>query len=51
MFLTGNNERKWKADFDFLMRVDKAISVLEGKYSNISTNTVDVLEEIRKELN
>lgn len=32
-FLTGNNDRKWKADFDFLMRTDKALSVLEGKYS------------------
>ena len=33
-FLTGNNDRKWKADFDFLMRTDKATTVLEGKYSN-----------------
>lgn len=49
-FLIGNNDRKWKADFDFLMRTDKATGVIEGKYSNISTNIVDVLEEIRKEL-
>jgi len=33
-FLTGDNERKWKADFDFLMRTDKATSVLEEKYNN-----------------
>lgn len=33
-FLKGENDRKWKADFDFLMRVDKATSVLEGKYNN-----------------
>lgn len=33
-FLTGENERHWKADFDFLMRTDKATNVLEGKYSN-----------------
>ena len=32
-FLTGENNRKWKADFDFLMRTDKAISILEDKYS------------------
>ena len=32
-FLTGNNDRGWKADFDFLLRVDKATSILEGKYS------------------
>lgn len=33
-FLKGENERKWKADFDFLMRIDKATNVLEGKYNN-----------------
>lgn len=34
-FLTGKNDRKWRADFDFLLRTDKAISILEGKYSDI----------------
>lgn len=34
-FLTGKNERGWTADFDFLLRVDKATAILEGgKYSN-----------------
>lgn len=33
-FLTGKNDTGWKADFDFMMRVDKATSVLEGKYNN-----------------
>lgn len=33
-FLIGNNDRGWKADFDFLMRIDKATQVLEGKYDN-----------------
>lgn len=37
-FLTGKNDRKWKADFDFLMRVDKATSVLEDKYSQKKEN-------------
>lgn len=42
-FLTGNNDRKWKADFDFLMRTDKALSTLEGKYDNGKiTNDVKV---------
>lgn len=36
-FLTGKNDRKWKADFDFLMRIDKATAVLEGKYGTITT--------------
>lgn len=49
-FLTGINERKWKADFDFLMRIDKATSVLEGKYSNSSGGMNDfkeLMEEAR----
>lgn len=37
-FLMGKNNRGWKADFDFLMRVDKATSILEGKYENIVRN-------------
>lgn len=32
-FLTGNNDRGWRADFDFMMREDKFIAILEGKYS------------------
>lgn len=45
-FLKGNNDRGWKADFDFLMTESKMIGVLEGKYNfangrkktNIETN-------------
>lgn len=33
-FLIGKNDRGWKADFDFIMRTDKATAILEGKYSN-----------------
>lgn len=32
-FLIGKNNEGWKADFDFLMRIDKATNILEGKYS------------------
>lgn len=31
-FLIGKNDDGWRADFDFLMRVDKATNILEGKY-------------------
>ena len=31
-FLTGNNDRGWKADIDFILREDKLIAILEGKY-------------------
>lgn len=34
-FLIGKNKEGWKADFDFLMRTDKATNILEGKYSNV----------------
>lgn len=34
-FLTGNNEKGWKADFDWLIKNnDNYTKVLEGKYSN-----------------
>lgn len=33
-FLTGKNDTGWKADFDFMMRVDKATNIAEGKYAN-----------------
>jgi hypothetical protein len=31
-FLKGENNRGWKADFDFLLRTDKATAILEGQY-------------------
>ena len=33
-FLIGENDRNWKADFDFITRSDKAMQILEGKYQN-----------------
>lgn len=51
-FLTGKNDRGWKADFDFLMKVDKATSILEGKYGDSSkANKTDILKELEEELN
>lgn len=50
-FLTGQNDRKWKADFDFIMRVDKATNILEGKYSSNKGGMDDfkeLWEEARK---
>ena len=31
-FLTGRNDRGWKANIDFILREDKFINILEGKY-------------------
>lgn len=33
-FLKGNNERAWKATFDWLIDVDNVAKVLEGNYAN-----------------
>ena len=37
-FYYGVNDRGWKADFDFLIKVNNAVKVLEGKYSNNNAN-------------
>lgn len=43
-FLIGENDRGWKADFDFLLRVDKATAILEGtKYKNKKQSSGDKL--------
>lgn len=32
-FLTGDNDRGWKADIDFILREDKFVSIMEDKYA------------------
>lgn len=34
IFSLGLMNDGWKADFDFMMRTDKATAILEGKYDN-----------------
>ena len=49
-FLIGKNDNGWKADFDFLMRTDKATNVLEGKYnSSKSENGINDFKELWEE--
>lgn len=53
-FLIGKNDKGWKADFDFLLRIDKATNVLEGKYSNTNfkgklDDFKDLMEEAQDE--
>lgn len=40
-FLIGKNDRKWKADFDFLLKVDKATAILENKYTISKKDKID----------
>jgi len=42
-FCTGDNDRGWKADFDFLLRPNTHLAVNEGKYDNKKQRTNDVL--------
>lgn len=47
-FLIGKNKEKWKADFDFLMRIDKATAILEGKYGDAKVENVAKIEPKRE---
>ena len=47
-FLIGENDRNWKADFDFVTRSDKAMQILEGKYDNRQKSN-NVFYELGKE--
>ena len=47
--MKGNNNRKWRADFDFLMKIDKATNVLEGKYSGNVKGGINDFKELMKE--
>jgi len=48
-FLTGENDRGWKADIDFILRTDKAIGILEGKYNFKKRSGMDDFQELWQE--
>lgn len=52
-FLIGHNDRGWTADFDFIIRPDKAVKILEGQYNNKRADKMDgfkrMWEEARRE--
>ena len=48
-FLIGKNDRSWKADFDFIIRPDKATSILEGKYNIKKQDKINDFIELWKE--
>lgn len=41
-FLIGKNDRGWRADFDFIIKPDNAIRIIEGKYTKGATNEVNM---------
>lgn len=48
-FCTGQNDRHWKADFDWLLNESNLVKVLEGKYDNPAEAKPDKPPRRRKE--
>lgn len=48
-FCTGQNDRHWKADFDWLLNENNLVKVLEGKYDNPAEAAPDKPPRRRKE--
>ena len=46
-FLLGDNDRGWKADFDFAVSESGALKILEGKYDSKPTNGAGEVSERR----
>lgn len=44
-FCKGKNDRGWKADLDFILREDKFVATLEGKYSSKKRSTINTFGE------
>jgi hypothetical protein len=56
-FCTGNNDRGWRADFDFLLKPETWAKVNDGKYDNHkgaastrATRTYDALDRLEQDL-
>lgn len=45
-FLRGKNDRGWKANIDFILREDKFVSILEGKYNGKASSGKNVARDI-----
>ena len=47
-FLTGGNDRGWKASFDWLMKPANMAKVLEGNYRNRTQSLADTADEVAR---
>ena len=43
-FLLGSNDRAWRADFDWLIKLTNAIKVAEGRYENLGASKAQVIQ-------
>ena len=48
-FLNGENDRGWKADFDWIMNPNNFIKTLEGKYNGKRNNSISKSDSDHKE--
>lgn len=48
-FLTGKNDRGWTASIDFILRDDKFVSILEGKYDGKQRTNVSSEEPLTED--
>ena len=46
-FLTGKNDRGWKADIDWFLRPDSLPKILEGKYETQKTGFNGIIENLK----
>ena len=49
-FLKGNNDNNWSATFDWLLKAQNMIKVLEGNYENKQSTFTNKKKPIRKEI-
>jgi uncharacterized protein YdaU (DUF1376 family) len=49
-FLNGKNDKVWKADFEWIMRPQNFVKVMEGKYDNKVKQYEDPIEKGMREL-
>lgn len=50
-FLLGDNNRGWKADFDFIVTESKFIKIMEGGFSNKKVTRIDNIKTQIEEIN
>lgn len=48
-FCCGNNDRRWQANFDWLLKPDTRLKVLEGKYDSRDSKSNDLDEKRKRE--
>lgn len=48
LWLTGENDRRWKADFDWLMNIDNFVRVQEGRYDSLSSGKNNQFKDFKQ---